>query len=186
MCPTAGALQAASNKPVPAIRLCDRLCQRRAPRRTTIRNIRGYQRSRRAPIRKGWTREERRKWGYAGVWEISAMRKQNGETQIPYRTAVAVPEDAHRTSRPRARPVCRARAARSLPASSPGGAAGPLKPMRCTAPHRPPVGTIHRRGRRFVCKRGFRAYLLPVSMVKHSHSARRANLRFDRLGHETT
>ena len=29
------------------------------------------------------TREERRKWGYAGVWEISAMRKQNGETQIP-------------------------------------------------------------------------------------------------------
>ena len=29
------------------------------------------------------TREERRKWGYAGVWEISAMRKQNGEAQIP-------------------------------------------------------------------------------------------------------
>jgi len=30
------------------------------------------------------TREERRKWGYAGVWEISAMRKgADGEQQVP-------------------------------------------------------------------------------------------------------
>lgn len=29
------------------------------------------------------TRDERRKWGYAGVWEIAAMRNQNGEKHIP-------------------------------------------------------------------------------------------------------
>ena len=92
-----------------AIRLCDRLCQRRA---------RGVQRSgiyvgigvrgalfsiRKAADARGTAQVGLR--GRVGNLGHAQTERRDADS---HRTAVAVPEDAHRRPRPRARPVCRA------------------------------------------------------------------------------
>ena len=82
--PTAGALQAASNKPAPQFD-CVTAYASGAPEAYNDQEYAWVSAFAEHSFQfvKRLTREERRKWGYAGVWEISAMRKQNGETQIP-------------------------------------------------------------------------------------------------------
>ena len=82
--PTAGALQAASNKPAPQFDYVTAYASN-APEAYNDQEyawvsafaVHSFQ------FVKRLTREERRKWGYAGVWEIAALRRQNGEAQIP-------------------------------------------------------------------------------------------------------
>ena len=82
--PTAGALQAASNKPAPQFDYVTAYASN-APEAYNDQEYAWVSAFAAHSFQfvKRLTREERRKWGYAGVWEISAMRKQNCETQIP-------------------------------------------------------------------------------------------------------
>lgn len=82
--PTAGALQAASNKPAPQFDYVTAYASN-APEAYNDQEYAWVSAFAAHSFQfvKRLTREERRKWGYAGVWEISAMRKQNGEVQIP-------------------------------------------------------------------------------------------------------
>ena len=82
--PTAGALQAASNKPAPQFDYVTAYASG-APEAYNDQEYAWVSAFAAHSFQfvKRLTREERRKWGYAGVWEIAAMRKQNGETQIP-------------------------------------------------------------------------------------------------------
>ena len=82
--PTAGALQAASNKPAPQFDYVTAYASG-APEAYNDQEYAWVSAFAAHSFQfvKRLTREERRKWGYAGVWEISAMRKQNCETQIP-------------------------------------------------------------------------------------------------------
>lgn len=82
--PTAGALQAASNKPAPQFDYVTAYASG-APEAYNDQEYAWVSAfaAHSFQFAKRLTREERRKWGYAGVWEISAMRKQNGEAQIP-------------------------------------------------------------------------------------------------------
>lgn len=82
--PTAGALQAASNKPAPQFDYVTAYASN-APEAYNDQEYAWVSAfaAHSFQFAKRLTREERRKWGYAGVWEISAMRKQNGEAQIP-------------------------------------------------------------------------------------------------------
>ena len=83
--PTAGALQAASNKPAPEFDYVTAF----AGNDTEAYNDQEYTwvsafAAHSFQFVRRLTREERRKWGYAGVWEISAMRRSaSGERQIP-------------------------------------------------------------------------------------------------------
>lgn len=82
--PTASALQAASNKPAPQFDYVTAYASN-APEAYNDQEYAWVSAFAAHSFQfvKRLTREERRKWGYAGVWEISAMRKQNGEVQIP-------------------------------------------------------------------------------------------------------
>ena len=82
--PTAGALQAASNKPAPQFD-CVTAYASGAPEAYNDQEYAWVSAFAAHSFQfvKRLTREERRKWGYAGVWEIAALRRQNGEAQIP-------------------------------------------------------------------------------------------------------
>ena len=83
--PTAGALQAASNKPAPQFDYVAAF----TGKETDAYNDQEYSwvsafAAHSFQFVRRLTREERRKWGYAGVWEIAAMRKSaDGQRQIP-------------------------------------------------------------------------------------------------------
>ena len=82
--PTAGALQAASNKPAPQFDYVTAYASG-APEAYNDQEYAWVSAFAAHSFQfvKRLTREERRKWGYAGVWEIAALRRQNGEAQIP-------------------------------------------------------------------------------------------------------
>jgi hypothetical protein len=83
--PTAGALQAASNKPAPQYDYVTAF----SGQETDAYNDQEYSwvsafASHAFQFVRRLTRDERRKWGYAGVWEISAVRRdKDSEPQIP-------------------------------------------------------------------------------------------------------
>ena len=83
--PTATALQNASNKPTPTFDYVAAF----AGESPEVYNDQEYSwvsafAAHSFQFVKRLTREERRKWGYAGVWELSAMRRdKDGEMQIP-------------------------------------------------------------------------------------------------------
>ena len=83
--PTASALQNASNKPAPTFDYVAAF----AGEAPEIYNDQEYSwvsafAAHSFQFVRRLTREERRKWGYAGVWELPAMRKdKDGEIQIP-------------------------------------------------------------------------------------------------------
>ena len=79
-----GALQAASNKPAPQFN-CVTAYASGAPEAYNDQEYAWVSAFAAHSFQfvKRLTREERRKWGYAGVWEIAALRRQNGEAQIP-------------------------------------------------------------------------------------------------------
>ena len=82
--PTAGVLQAASNKPAPQFD-CMTAYASGAPEAYNDQEYAWVSAFAAHSFQfvKQLTREERRKWGYAGVWEIATLRRQNGEAQIP-------------------------------------------------------------------------------------------------------
>lgn len=89
--PTATGLQNASNKPIPTFDYVATFAglNRDADETSEAYNDQEYSwvsafAAHSFQFVKRLTREERRKWGYAGVWEISAMRRsKDGEMQIP-------------------------------------------------------------------------------------------------------